>query len=301
MYLEGLSKPRLVMEIVLSMVIMNFIINLFLISGFGGAPALGATGAAIGTSIAEWAGFIAFLVLIAFRKDCASVRQISSYLWHRVSELAKFGLPLGVASGLEMSAFTMLSLMAGRLGLLASSGYEILWGMAIGGFSLIVGFGSATSVRIGNAIGEGHPERVKQVGLTGAILGLCVIGCISILLFLRPDLAAASFTTDKTVLGLVIPLVPIFAVALLFNATQFSFMCSLRGANDQWWASGLQIAAFWGVLVPVSTWLAFENNMGLTGISWGWLVGVICAAIVLGARFIRKANSLQRIPSNSTP
>jgi MATE family multidrug resistance protein len=301
-FLEGIKRPKQVMAVVLCIVAINISINFLLIDGKFGLPALGATGAAVGTTVAEWCSLIIFLNVLLRNTDLGEFeltpfKQPFHAIKAKAVELLKFGLPFSFSQGLEMGAFSMLGLMAGRLGTLSSATHEVFWSINLVGFSMIIGLSSATAVRVGNAIGAKQTDTIRAIVGNSLLLAAVAMGLVAIPLLVLPIPVMYVFTTSAIVVAMGAGLLPLMAIVLFGDIFQFTLMASLRACNDQWKASVLQILGFWLVLVPLAYYLAFQQHWGLKGLLTGWLVGVLCVSLLLGIRFLRVSQKLR----TSTP
>jgi MATE family multidrug resistance protein len=301
-FLEGIKRPKQVMTVVLCMVGINMGINYLLIGGNLGFPALGATGAAVGTTVAEWCSLLIFTTLLRKGKrfalfELSPFKQSFQTLKARALDLLRFGVPFAFSNGLEMGAFATLGLMAGRLGALNSATHEVFWSINLVGFALIIGLSSATAVRVGNAIGAKETAIIPNLVGNSLLIACLAMGLVSLPLFLLPVGVMHIFTTSSVVVGMGMGLLPLMAFVLLGDTLQFTLMASLRACNDQWKASALQILGFWVVLVPLAYYLTFQQHWGLKGLMVGWMAGVFCVGISLGLRFLRLAAKLKALPT----
>lgn len=146
-------------------VVLNLLLNAVLIYGLGGAPALGITGAALATVLANAAGLV-WAVLESFGKD--GLRPAKAYLGLRVSELEKrfwkYTAPV-MANGMFWGCgFTMYSVVMGHLGtdaVAANSVANIAKNLVV---CFCLGLGNAGSILVGNALGAGDLNRAKKEG-----------------------------------------------------------------------------------------------------------------------------------------
>ncbi|MDE6961259.1 MAG: MATE family efflux transporter, partial [Lachnospiraceae bacterium] len=146
-------------------VVLNLLLNAVLIYGLGGASALGITGAALATVLANAAGLV-WAVLESFGKD--GLRPAKAYLGLRVSELEKrfwkYTAPV-MANGMFWGCgFTMYSVVMGHLGtdaVAANSVANIAKNLVV---CFCLGLGNAGSILVGNALGAGDLNRAKKEG-----------------------------------------------------------------------------------------------------------------------------------------
>jgi multidrug resistance protein, MATE family len=278
---------------------LNFVVVSVLVFGDGalekvglpalGLPSLGSLGAGLGTSIANT--FLAGVALLAAWKARPEGARLFAgdrgELRATVRKLLRVGVPIGFQVLTEVGVFSMISLLAGKLGARTSAAHQIALGLASFTFMGVLGVSSATAVRVGRAIGareEGGPRRAGLVGLglSAAYMGACAA---IFLLFARP--LARIFTPDPAVLAVAVPLIHIAAVFQVADGIQGVASGALRGMADTRVASWANVACYWGISLPLSLLLGFKLGHGAPGLWWGLSVGVMLAAAVLSIRFWR--------------
>jgi multidrug resistance protein, MATE family len=93
----------------------------------------------------------------------------------------KLGLPAGLSQLVEITSFTLISLLVARLGIVASGAHQIASTMAAMVFMLPISYGVAATARVSYWIGHGNPklaaDLVKQTLGWGLIFGstLCLL------------------------------------------------------------------------------------------------------------------------------
>ena len=291
LFLEGIGRPMPGLVIIIGANVLNVGLNWLLIFGHGGLPALGAEGAAIATSIVRWAMFAAAaLYVLRFvdwhRFGIAAPRDPAEHLGVR---MRRIGLPMGIAHGLEASAFAVMTLIAGLLGAAQVGGYSIPMNLLALAFMGAIGLATAASVRVGHAVGRGDPDGVRWAGWVAAGVATVYLAAIAVVFWLVPARLAALYTTDAAVLAIAAPTIVVCAIAAIPDGVQAVLMGALRGATDVWPATVLYIFAFWIVMVPLGYWLAITRAMGATGLMIAVVAGATVATGLLGWRFRRVA------------
>jgi len=290
-FLQGLSRPKPGMVIMMCMAPLNIALNWVLIYGELGMPRLGATGAALATAITQWSGAIILFTYIRRNPELrpygvsAGWRGTLSQAWRNGRELRHFGYPLGVASGLEFLGMTLLIMFAGRMGVVTISAFEVVLNMHLLAFIAAFGMATATSVRVGNAVGRRDFESIPVVGLSGVAIGLMFLAPFVVLYATVPDPFFGLFTQDAAIHDMARIMLPFLLAAILLDGVQYIFLHSLRAAGDQLVAAVLQVTAFLAVMVPAGWICAFTLGLGGRGLTLGFLIGVLVAALILGTRF----------------
>src|SRR5262249_12638339 len=158
------------------------------------------------------------------------------------------GMPVGLQLLAEIGVFSLVAVLAGRLGRVAVSGHQIAIGLASFTFMGALGISGATAVRVGHAVGEGRVAR--RPGLVGFALG-GVFMSASALLFLafrRPLVMV--FTDDASVIELGASLLVVAAAFQLFDGVQAVAAGALRGAADVRFSFIANVGAHWLIGLP---------------------------------------------------
>ncbi len=151
-----------------------------------GLPALGSLGAGIGTSVSGvvLAGIALGAAWRARPKGARLFADDQDELHATTRKLLRVGLPIGLQLLTEVGVFTLVTLLAGRLGARTAAAHQIAIGLASYTYMGVLGISSATAVRVGRAIGareERGPRRAWLVGLGLVVLymgscGVCFLG-----------------------------------------------------------------------------------------------------------------------------
>lgn len=237
------------------MTVLNIILNVVLIRGFGPIPALGTLGSAMGTVLAS--GLVAALGLYLLFSSRTVIRFPPNMSWKPDGEiiraLFRFGLPAGF-QGIAMNVGGVLLLR--YIGSLPQSA-EAQAAYAVGYtelFSLItwtsVGLMSATAALAGQNLGAGKPERSKQAVHTAAFIGLAVAAGIGLLFQLIPRTLLALFGMEGgAVADLGVQLLRYLSLSGLFVTAALVFTGGLQGTGDT--RSPLYISLLSQIAIPL--------------------------------------------------
>jgi MATE family multidrug resistance protein len=248
-----------------------------------GLPRLGATGAGIANTIAMTT-LAAWVTVAAWRIRPATKSRIKDL---PIKKTFHIGMPIGLQLLAEIGVFSLVSVLAGRLGRVAVSAHQIALGLASFTFMGALGISGATAVRVGHAIGEGRPAR--RAGLVGVALAAAYMTVTALLfLALRRPLVDA-FTEDADVVALGAGLLVVAAGFQLFDGVQVVAAGALRGAGDVRFAFVANVVAHWFVGLPLALALGFYAGLGARGLWIGLLAGLALVAGLLLWRFVRIA------------
>ena len=246
-----------------------------------GIPPMGAFGAGLASSVSSMVLYGGVLLAVLPMKPA---RPTGASADVSVGKVLRVGMPIGLQLLAEIGVFSLVAVLAGRLGKVAVSAHHIAIGLASFTFMGVLGVSSATSVRVGHAVGEKRSPR--RAGLIGIAMGAAFMACSSTLFLTKPRLLVAIFTDDPEITALGVTLLGIAAAFQLFDGVQGVAAGALRGAGDVRFAFLANVAAHWFVGFPLALVLGFRLGLGAPGLWWGLLTGLALVAGLLLWRFL---------------
>jgi len=286
-FLEGIGRvgPGAVFMVIANLV--NLGLTLVLVEGAGWVPALGAEGAAWGTTAARWVLAVGMVSYVWLMKDRAefSVRQPAPGGFATWARQRRLGYAMGLSLAVETVAFSAMQQFAGWLGPNELAAFAIAFQLLTISFMVALGIGSATAVRVGIAYGRGDYRDVALAGWTGLGLSAIANAIIGVIIVAFSGPLTGIFTFEATVLALAVPLIFWVAVALVTDGGQAVLANALRGRQDVWIACLIQAVAFLGFMVPATWYLAFPMGLGAVGLFQGVLIGATVSIFLLGLRY----------------
>lgn len=257
----GDAKTPMTLGIV--MTLLNFVLSLILIQGFGPIPSFGTIGSAMGTAIASGSVSIYALWKLWSGGWVVSFPRGGSYApdWTVIRKLFKFGLPAGF-QGIAMNVGGVL--MLAFIGSLAQSAaaqaaYAVSYVQL---FSLVtwtsIGLMGAASAVAGQNLGAGKPDRAVSAVNTAARFGLAGSAFLGLFFFFFPAQLLAIFgMRDPEVVALGVQLLRVLAFSGLFISVALTYTGGLQGTGDT--KSPLYISIISQVLVPLGICTAITN------------------------------------------
>lgn len=299
-FFEALDHPLPPMLILIASVLLNIFLNWVLIYGNLGAPALGLTGAGLATLLSRIIALFAVVVYVVRARrfsDALPTVWRRSLEWARIRSLLRIGLPASGQLLLEVTAFTVATIMIGWLGTQPLAAHQIALTCAATSFMFPLGIAMATSIRIGQALGANEPARVRAIGFTSFALGLLIMSATGLVFAFGNDWLARAFVDDLSVSTLAARLLVIAAFFQLFDGLQVVGAGALRGLSD---ATVPMIACFigyWIVFLPFAYLAAFRFGFGAEGIWCGLAAALGIVGVSLLARFAVKSARLAATPA----
>ncbi len=287
-FMLAINRPNVVLVAATAGMLMNIIVNYFLIYGHHGFPAMGVAGAAWGTN----AAVTTELVIVAWMTFMPAMREKYQTLMYRFDrakfmEVLKIGLPSGFQVTGDVFAWTIfLGKVMAIFGptAMAANAYMIQY-MKIS-FMPAFGLGTAVTALVARYLGARQPEESEHRASLGFKLAtLYMISCGIIFLVFREKLIGL-FTSDPEVIRLGGILLIISGIYQFFDAMFIIYISALRGVKDTFVPTTVQICLCWGLVVG-GGWLVALYWPGL-GIGGPWTVACLYGMILgfyLLARF----------------
>lgn len=259
---------------------LNAFLNWVFIFGNLGAPALGVRGSAL-ASLSSTSFMLLYVGGAAWGRVRASGWRFHG--WHRpvYRELLALGVPAGLQTMVEVCAFSLTTVLMGRLGPVPTSGHQIALNLASITFMVPLGVSMAGAVKVGQAQGRGDGPGAVRAGETALALGLAFMAGMALVFFAAPAFLVRLYTGDAAVVAMGAPLVLIAAVFQVFDGAQVVLTGALRGLGETRLALLANLIGHWCVGLPLGAFLALSCGLGPRGLWWGLCTGLVVTAGVL--------------------
>ncbi len=243
-----------------------------------GLRPMGALGAGIANVIAN------FVLVVVVYYAALQRREKNTEGAPTLARVFSLGVPMGLQLAAEIGVFAAVGVLAGLLGEHAVSAHQIVIGLSSFTFMGAQGISSATSVRVGYAVGEGRSAR--RPGLLGLAVGAIYMCAMSLVFFLVPAFLVGLFTKDASVVATALGLMRVAMLFQVFDGVQSVAAGALRGAGDVKFPFWANVGAHWVVGCPLALLLCFRFGMGAAGLWWGLFAGLVVVSGLLARRFI---------------
>ncbi len=280
-YWNGISLSKLYLKTLLIIHATNIALNWVLIFGNLGAPAMGAAGAGLGSTIATYVGTVTYFVLGLRHARQAGFLRGFPPAW-TMKTVVRLSVPMGIQQ--TMFALGMLALMwiLGHINLDAHtlSTAEVAAGNAVLNVTLVallpgMGMGMAAASLVGQALGRGDPDDANRWAWDVVKIAVLTLFVLGLPMLLAPEMVVSPFLRDPATLALArLPLRMVGAVIGL-DAVGLVLMHALLGAGAARQTMQVSVALQWGMLLPTAFVLGPVLGYGLPVI-WGAQVGYRC-------------------------
>jgi putative MATE family efflux protein len=262
----------------------NIVGNWILIYGNLGAPALGATGAGIATSIATWVGSLTYFVLAA-----KHARGTGYFTKRPDRETLRGLLRLSVPNGLQQLFFAggmvAFHVITGHVGTRELAASNVIITLLLVGILPGMGFGLAAMSFVGHALGRGSPEEARRWGYDVARLAFLTVLVVSLPGLVAPELLLSVFIHDGETRALAAPALRMVSLFMPLDAAGMVFMHCLLGAGDSRRVFITATVFQWLVFLPAAALVGPILMWGLTAIYATNVLYRMIQTIVFGARW----------------
>jgi len=286
-FLEGLKRPLPALVVMIGGNVLNAVLCWIFSRGALGVPLWGAEGSAWATTSVRWAMGVSMFAVVWWMSDRArwGVRDGFRHAFRDGRDLRRFGYAAGASMAIESGAFSGLGFMAGMLSAGAMAAYTIFLNLIALPFMAAAGTATATAVRVGVGYGAEDRREMNWAGWCGLSLAILFLSPVVGLYAVAPEAVAGMYTIDAALIAELSPIVLFSVWILLVDGAQVVMANALRGRNDRWIPTALHFFSYFGVMLPVSAFLAFTLERGIRGIAEGILAASVISAGVLIARF----------------
>jgi MATE family multidrug resistance protein len=286
---EALNHPWPVVWFMAGAIVLNTILNLLLIFGWFGFPALGLEGAGWATLIARWAQALAIGIWIwrseVMKKFDVFARRVDLVLFRG---LFRDGLPVAAQDVLEGGSFAVGTIMMGWVGTTALAANQVAISIASLAWMFPMALSTAAGVRVAQNIGAGDHMAARRSGIAAIMLGTGVMAtCAGFYIGAGYGLARI-FTDDPEVAKLAGSLVVIAGIYQISDAIQSISLGSLRGLLDNRVPMIANFICYWVLSVPTVYFLTFTVGLGAAGVWLGYLPWMVLTGVFFLWRFLQK-------------
>ena len=237
---------------------------------------LGYVGIAIGRSFGMFLNGVALIAYIYVTGCCQ--RTLTKLDWNVFKgwgEYFQIAVPSILMICLEYSAFEIINVLCGRLGVAELAANAIILDLSMFILCIRNGIGGAACTLIGTSIGEGNTYKAKRFTVLGVILGVLMSAVICAFFIIFNSEIVSLFTSEAEVLRIMKILAYILVVEQTLDIVQAVMGMTIIGIGLQADISLGNIICFYVILLPAAILLAFPADLSIYGIWIGTCIGMI--------------------------
>jgi len=289
-YLQGVGKVRPVTFALISANLVNWFGNWALIYGKLGLPAMGVRGSALSTCVAR-TYMAGVLVWWAWKHERERGHPLFAH-WPglrlgQFRRLLHLGWPAASQLLFEVGAFSVATLLAGRLspGILAA--HQIVLNSASLTYMVPLGFSAAAAITVGHAVGAGDRARARRGGSMAIVIGAIFMALAATAFLTIPRMLVHIYTHDLQTVAVGVRLLAVAAVFQIFDAIQGVGTGALRGLGKTRGPMLINLVAYGVIGLPIGYVLCFKTSLGIYGLWSGLTLALIFAAGLVLALWLK--------------
>ena len=294
-FLEAFSKPKPGMVAMWVANGVNLGLNLLFVPDLLGLGVDGALGSSWATFCARGA-LAVFLIVYILRLPEA--RALGLFRKPERDPLAeaeqrKVGYGAGSSYFIEVAAFALMALIAGRLGTVETAAWAVVLNISAIVFMVPMGLSSATAVLVGRAFGAADAPGVMRAGLVSLAVIAALTLVIALIVWPTAPLLIQAYSRDPELVALAVPALVLATLFFVADGIQAVAAQANRAAGDIWWPTIMHFTAYGAVMMPLGWVLA--PQMGVNGMVWAIIIASLLSSALLTGRFIRVARRMVRL------
>jgi MATE family multidrug resistance protein len=285
---EAIGETRPIMYASLLSLACNVFGNWVFMYGNLGVPAMGAAGCGLASAISIWLMTIVLALHIKrgwLYKPLRIFEKFSPPRWPEIREILGLGLPIAVTITAESGLFSAVAILTGTISAQIAAAHQIAINFAATMFMIPLALSSATTVRVGQALGAGDPAGARLRGWIGiATCGLFMLVSAMFLLAFR-DGVVSLYTSDVSVRDIAIGMLLMAAIFQVADGVQIGAAAALRGYKDARVPMVINTFAYWVLAFPLAYLAAVTLRAPPQYIWGGFVIGLTVAATLLTLRY----------------
>ena len=269
---QSLGKPKLVTWVQVGALLVKAPLSVVLVMGIPGwLEPMGLAGCA-------WATLIVMLMMLAlalwllqsqdFYKPYRIWAPLEKPHAPTLRRFVRLGLPSGLAIGVEVTSFTLMSLFIARLGVVATASHQIASTMTAVLYMMPLSLSIASSARVSYWIGAGQHHRARQALRSGLGLVLLLSLTVAGLIGWQGDVVARFYTQSEDVANLAAILFVWLMLYHVADAVQVFCVFTLRSYGITILPLITYTVLLWGLGLAGGYAVAYGPAIDWTVLSW---------------------------------
>lgn len=294
----ALAQSAIIGWITAIALLLNAALNITLVYGAFGLRGLGVAGAGLGTTLVNWAMFLA---LGLYLQRSPRFAEYPLRWWPRrlrlpvLAELFRLGLPAALTQVVYGGVFSAAAVAVGAISALALAAQQVIYSIIY--MACCGAWAVADALRVRVAYGAGRRDAAACRRSTGAALRLAALTLFpaALLLWLAPEILVSVFLDDhsadtRDVLAIASSLSLYAGLFLMLDGVQVVLANALRGLKDTRSPLVVSLFGYWVLGLLPGLALAFSLGLGPDGIWLGLLLGVLVATVLMLAAYRRRSS-----------
>jgi MATE family multidrug resistance protein len=287
-FAEGLGFTKQAMMISIWGNLFNICLGIVLVKGLFGISPMGVKGVGYST-LADRCIMGTVMGIYVFRS--ANFRKyLKGFVLTNISrlrclQLLRIGAPVALQYTFEISAFSAAAIIIGTIGYHEQAAHQVAINLASITYMMASGLSAAAAIKSGNYFGSNEHQKLRHSAISSYHIVLVFMLIAASVFTIFNHLLPWIYTSDRVVISIAAQLLIIAAFFQLFDGTQVVGLGILRGMGDVNIPTLITFIAYWVVGLPVGYLLGLQMHLGVKGVWYGLVLGLMVSSILLFFRF----------------
>lgn len=263
-YWNGIQETGIYLRIMLVMHLVNLLASIGLIFGLWGLPAMGASGAGLGTTLSLVAGLLLWTAVT--RGHLPAIRD-----WPAPRDLLttlRLAVPHSFQQLWFAAGYAVLFWILGQVSTASVAVGHVLVNLSLLLILPGVGFGMAAMSLVGEALGRDAPEIAHRWGWDVVRLTWLCLAIMALPMLILPEQVLGLFLHQPEMIEMGVQPLRLTALMIVVDAAALVFTQALLGAGAQRTVMTLTLSTQWLMFLPLAWWFGVHHGWGLVGIWW---------------------------------
>lgn len=286
-FLVGRGDSRTPMILAWTTVLLNVVLDWLLVLGNLGFPALGVTGAAYATVIANAVNAVISAAVLWWpqNRQRYGTGQAQRMPWSEIRRGLAIGLPMGMGDFIEIASFSAFFALIARLGTQVLAANQIALQFMSISFTFGAAIGMASSSLVAQFLGAKQPALAEKAAYRGLLIACVGMGAIGLSYLIAPERLISLYSTDAAVVEAGVTIMRLIAMYQIFDGIGIVMAGALNGAGDTRFTMWARALMAWGMFLPLSWLVIFRFDGGISGAWSAALFYLASISLVLILRF----------------
>ncbi len=289
-YLQAHGKTYIPNAIILALNVVNILLNIAFMFGFGIIPEMGIVGSAIATMICRM--LMALAVFIYMKKVSTFHYQKNNQTIKRIFQL---GTPIAFTLLCEVLVFAFVTVLVGGMSLVASASQSLVINLTSLTFMVPLAIGSAASVLVGEQYGKKSLPGILSLSLGCVALATILQILFAALYLCIPEFILSSVTKDPAIIAYSAGLLFWVGIFQIPDGIQVVLSGVMRGLNETKIPMILGLVSYWAIGLPIGAFFTYHRGLEARGLWMGLAIGLSCMCVLLTIFYKNRIKKLSRL------
>lgn len=267
---QGAGDSKTPRNLLVFSVVLNMILDPFMVLGWAGLPAMGVVGAAWATFIAQGVGAVLSLVYLA-RGSVEGLRVRARHLrpdWSQLRRVAEVGFPASLDMGARGLSSVVVAAIVSRFGPVEAAAYGIVNRLMSITWTSSGAMEQATASGVGQNLGAGQKDRAEKAAWTGSGVMFLFLTVVGVLMYIFAEPLVQLFRVDDDVVATAVRFLRLHVLSYGFLGVRDVLQGAFRGAGRTFPPAAITFVNLWIFQIPLTLWVSNPLGYGSDGYWW---------------------------------